>query len=179
MVRGRRPQGNPEAAEAAAAALEPAKKGKNRASGSLSQLILQAFETGLPRKGLSLAALKKFLAEAGYNVSKNNSRLKRELHTLVSNGLLVRVTGTGASGTFKPGSGRAAKKPTKSEKRKAKKATAANKRESAERTEPRKKPHKKRPAVNKPKGLQNRPTSAAPPDRKRRFNKHQAGKKPG
>nr|XP_020633183.1 histone H1B-like [Pogona vitticeps] len=177
MVRGKRSQGNPEAAEAStAAALEPAKKGKNRSSGSLSQLILQAFETGLPRKGLTLAALKKSLTEAGFNVNKNNSRLKRELRTLVSNGLLVRVTGSGVSGTFKRGRGRAARKPTKSEKRKARKATAAQ-RASAKNHKP-KKPRKKQPAVTKPKGLQNR-ASAAVSDRKRQYNKHQAAKKPG
>lgn len=51
-----------------------------------------------------MAAIKQHLSEAGFNVSKNNSRLKMELNNLVSNGVLVRVAGPGdgaGSGLFK------------------------------------------------------------------------------
>ncbi|XP_044307981.1 histone H1-like [Varanus komodoensis] len=138
-------------------------KRKNRLSGSLSHLILQTLEAqNLSRKGLSLAALKKLLAEAGYNVRRNNSRLKRELHNLVSSGLLVRVSGSGASGSFKRSSSRERKATGKSQKGKRKKA-AGNK-------EPTKKPRKTQSAVNKPKGLQSRTSAAL--GRKRLLNKH-------
>ncbi|XP_053158953.1 histone H1-like [Hemicordylus capensis] len=142
---------------------QPASSGmrKNRLSGSLSQLILKAFETSNPRKGLSLAALKKFLAESGYNVSRNNHRLKRELHNLVSNGLLIRITGSGASGSFKFSS-REKKGVGKSDPAKKKTAVVAKK-PSAGNTEPPKKPWKKQPAVTKPKGPRNK---TANPNRK-------------
>ena len=49
----------------------------------------------------SLAALKKALAAAGYDVEKNNSRIKLGLKSLVGKGTLVQTKGTGASGSFK------------------------------------------------------------------------------
>ncbi|XP_062977730.1 histone H1-like [Elgaria multicarinata webbii] len=172
MVHEKR-QGAPVSAEASTSdTSEPTKRGKNRVSSSLSQLIMQAFETCNPsRKGLSLAALKKFLTEAGYNVSKNNSRLKRELNNLVSNGLLIRITGSGASGSFKFSGAQARKKTGKPKKEKQKTAAA---KKAAGNKEPKKKSRKKQPAVNKPKGLKSR-TSAAP-GRKRQLNKHPTGK---
>ncbi|XP_062830371.1 histone H1-like [Anolis carolinensis] len=157
MVNGKPQQGGADGDEASTSAPDPKKKGKPaRASGSLSQLILQAFEACHPRKSLSLAALKKFVSEAGYNVSKNNSRLKRELRQLVSNGLLLRVTGTGASGSFRAGGPRAKKT-----------GGGGNKQ--------RKKARKKQPAVNKPKGLRGRPSGAAPA-RRRQLNKRPASR---
>nr|pir histone H1.d, hepatic - rat (fragments) [Rattus norvegicus] len=54
------------------------------------------------RSGVSLAALKKALAAAGYDVEKNNSRIKLGLKSLVSKGTLVQTKGTGASKSFKP-----------------------------------------------------------------------------
>ncbi|KAL6037750.1 hypothetical protein STEG23_012751 [Scotinomys teguina] len=50
---------------------------------------------------MSLAALKKALAAAGYDVEKNNSRIKLALKRLVDKGVLVQTKGTGASGSFK------------------------------------------------------------------------------
>ncbi|XP_004694921.1 PREDICTED: histone H1t [Condylura cristata] len=90
----------------------PAKKRGKKPSGlasashktpspSLSKLITEALSASQERGGMSLAALKKSLAAAGYNVEKNNSRIKIGLKGLVSKGTLVQTRGTGASGSFK------------------------------------------------------------------------------
>ncbi|XP_027621844.1 histone H1t [Tupaia chinensis] len=68
---------------------------------SLSKLITEALSASQERAGMSLAALKKALAAAGYDVEKNNSRIKLGLKGLVSKGTLVQTKGTGASGSFK------------------------------------------------------------------------------
>ncbi|XP_063785892.1 histone H1B-like [Pseudophryne corroboree] len=61
---------------------------KRKSSGpSVSELILKAVAASKERSGVSLAALKKALAAGGYDVERNNSRIK--------------VKGTGASGSFK------------------------------------------------------------------------------
>ncbi|XP_059703901.1 LOW QUALITY PROTEIN: histone H1.10-like [Haemorhous mexicanus] len=93
-----------------------AKKPKKAASGSkarkpagpsVTELITKAVSASKERKGLSLAALKKALAAGGYDVEKNNSRIKLGLKSLVSKGTLVQIRGIGASGSFclskKPG----------------------------------------------------------------------------
>ncbi|XP_041627479.1 histone H1.4-like [Vulpes lagopus] len=75
---------------------------KRKASGPpVSELITKAVATSKERSGVSLAALKKALAAAGYDVEKNNSRIKLGLKSLVSKGTLVQTKGTGASGSFK------------------------------------------------------------------------------
>ncbi|XP_060137232.1 histone H3.v1-like [Zootoca vivipara] len=101
----------PEAPVAAApAAKAPAKKAKKpagaakprKASGpSVTELLTKAVAASKERNGVSLAALKKALAAAGYDVDKNNSRIKLGLKSLVSKGTLVQTKGTGASGSFK------------------------------------------------------------------------------
>uniref|UniRef100_A0A8C5RLW3 H15 domain-containing protein n=1 Tax=Laticauda laticaudata TaxID=8630 RepID=A0A8C5RLW3_LATLA len=48
----------------------------------------------------SLAAHKKSLAASGYDVEKNNNRLKLVLRSLVTKGTLLQIKGTGASGSF-------------------------------------------------------------------------------
>ncbi|XP_036043210.1 histone H1t [Onychomys torridus] len=68
---------------------------------SVSKLIPEALSTSQERAGMSLAALKKALAAAGYDVEKNNSRIKLALKRLVNKGVLVQTKGTGASGSFK------------------------------------------------------------------------------
>uniref|UniRef100_A0A452RNM7 H1.6 linker histone, cluster member n=1 Tax=Ursus americanus TaxID=9643 RepID=A0A452RNM7_URSAM len=68
---------------------------------SVSKLITEALSVSQERTGMSLAALKKALAAAGYDVEKNNSRIKLGLKSLVSKGTLVQTKGTGASGSFK------------------------------------------------------------------------------
>lgn len=106
---------NSEAAPAAPAAAPPAEKApakkkaakkpagvRRKASGPpVSELITKAVAASKERSGVSLAALKKALAAAGYDVEKNNSRIKLGLKSLVSKGILVQTKGTGASGSFK------------------------------------------------------------------------------
>ncbi|XP_012596771.1 histone H1t [Microcebus murinus] len=112
-------------AESVPATMEksPAKKRGKKAVGlsgasrkapnpSLSKLIIEALSVTQDRVGMSLAALKKALAAAGYDVEKNNSRIKLGLKSLVSKGVLVQTRGTGASGSFKL-SKKAAPEPTK------------------------------------------------------------------
>ncbi|XP_076999951.1 histone H1t [Tamandua tetradactyla] len=70
-------------------------------SPSVSKLITEALSVSQERAGMSLAALKKALAAAGYDVEKNNSRIKLGLKSLVSKGIVVQTKGTGASGSFK------------------------------------------------------------------------------
>lgn len=92
-----------ETAPAAAPAKSPKKKtAKSKKSGpSVSDLIVKTIAASNERKGVSLAALKKALAGSGYDVEKNNSRVKLALKSLVKKGSLVQTKGTGASGSFK------------------------------------------------------------------------------
>ncbi|TRZ19441.1 hypothetical protein HGM15179_007681 [Zosterops borbonicus] len=91
-----------ETAPAAASGPAAAKKPKKAASGSkarkpagpsVTELITKAVSASKERKGLSLAALKKALAAGGYDVEKNNSRIKLGLKSLVSKGTLVQTKG--------------------------------------------------------------------------------------
>ncbi|XP_006888685.1 PREDICTED: histone H1.3-like [Elephantulus edwardii] len=102
--------------------------GKRKASGPpVSELITKAVAASKERSGVSLAALKKALAAAGYDVEKNNSRIKLGLKSLVNKGTLVQTKGTGASGSFKinkkAASGEAKPKGKKVGSAKAKKAS--------------------------------------------------------
>ncbi|XP_075698078.1 histone H1.5-like [Rhinoderma darwinii] len=78
-----------------------AKKTKKPSGPSVSELIVKAVSASKERSGVSLAALKKALAAGGYDVDKNNSRLKMALKTLVTKETLLQVKGSGASGSFK------------------------------------------------------------------------------
>ena len=101
---------------------------KRKASGpSVSELITKAVAASKERSGVSLAALKKALAATGYDVEKNNSRIKLGLKSLVSKGTLVQTKGTGASGSFKLNK----KAATGETKPKAKKAGAAKPKKAA------------------------------------------------
>ncbi|XP_072497128.1 histone H1.5-like [Notamacropus eugenii] len=100
----------PSAATATVPAPVPADKaptkarrgGRPKAAGpSVSELITNAVAASTERNGVSLAALKKILAASGYDVEKNNSRIKLGLKSLVSKGTLVQTKGTGASGSFR------------------------------------------------------------------------------
>ncbi|XP_004712580.1 histone H1t [Echinops telfairi] len=97
--RGRKPGGQPSTSRKAP-------------SPSLSKLITEALSTAQERVGMSLAALKKALATAGYDVEKNNNRIKSGLKSLVEKGVLVQTRGTGATGSFKL-SKKAAPEPAK------------------------------------------------------------------
>ncbi|EHB11505.1 Histone H1.2 [Heterocephalus glaber] len=102
-------------------ARKPAGAAKRKTTGPpVSELITKAVAASKERSGVSLAALKKALAAAGYDVEKNNSRIKLGLKSLVSKGTLVQTKGTGASGSFKLN-----KKASGEAKPKAKKAGAA------------------------------------------------------
>uniref|UniRef100_A0A8C7AQK2 H1.2 linker histone, cluster member n=1 Tax=Neovison vison TaxID=452646 RepID=A0A8C7AQK2_NEOVI len=105
---------------------------RRKASGPpVSELIIKAVAASKERSGVSLAALKKALAAAGYDVEKNNSRIKLGLKSLVSKGTLVQTKGTGASGSFKlnkkAASGEAKPKTKKAGAAKPKKAAGAAK----------------------------------------------------
>ncbi|KAM4817745.1 histone H1t [Urocitellus parryii] len=91
--------------------------GRKARSSSVSKLITEALSESQERAGVSLAALKKALTAAGYDVEKNNSRIKLALKSLVGKGVLVQTRGTGASGSFKL-SRKAAPEATKAKVRK-------------------------------------------------------------
>ncbi|XP_015681935.1 histone H1.2-like [Protobothrops mucrosquamatus] len=93
----------------AAVAKAPAKKAASAAKvqqrkpggPSVTELLMQAVAASKERGGISLAALKKSLAASGYDVEKNNSRIKLGLKNLVTKGTVLQTKGTGASGSFK------------------------------------------------------------------------------
>ncbi|NXG32478.1 H110 protein, partial [Dromaius novaehollandiae] len=141
----------PVAAAPAPAAKAAAKKSKKAAGGSkarkpsgpsVTELITKAVSASKERKGLSLAALKKALAAGGYDVEKNNSRIKLGLKSLVSKGTLVQTKGIGASGSFK-----LSKKPGETKEKAPKKRAAAAK--------------PKKPAAKKPASAAKKPKKAA------------------
>ncbi|XP_004413713.1 PREDICTED: histone H1.4-like [Odobenus rosmarus divergens] len=128
---------------------------KRKATGPpVSELITKAVAASKDRSGVSLAALKKALAAAGYDVEKNNSRIKLGLKSLVSKGTLVQTKGTGASGSFKfnkkAASGEAKPKAKKAGAAKPKRASGAAKKpkKAAGASTPKKTPKKaKKPAA--------------------------------
>ncbi len=119
-----------------------------KAGPGVGELIVKAVSASKERSGVSLAALKKALAAAGYDVEKNNSRVKLAIKSLVTKGTLLQVKGTGASGSFK-----ISKKQAETKKKaapKAKKPAAAKKPKSAAAKKPaaKKSPKKtKKPAA--------------------------------
>ncbi|XP_054610929.1 histone H1-like [Dunckerocampus dactyliophorus] len=116
---------------------------------SLPKLITQVVTESKERKGTSVAAIKKALANKNVDVVKSNKRINTALVSLVTSGGLVQTKGVGASGSFKlakPESGtktKAAKKPA------AKKAPA--KKTVAKKTPATKKPAGKSKKVTTPK----------------------------
>ncbi|CAH2296647.1 histone H1-like [Pelobates cultripes] len=125
-------------AESAAKKKQPKKatalKSRSVKSGpSVSELIVKAVSASKERSGVSLAALKKALAATGYDVEKNNSRLKLAVKSLVTKETLTQVKGSGASGSFKlnkkqvESNEKAAKKEAKPKKAAPKKATKSPK----------------------------------------------------
>uniref|UniRef100_A0A8C8RB55 H15 domain-containing protein n=1 Tax=Pelusios castaneus TaxID=367368 RepID=A0A8C8RB55_9SAUR len=69
-------------------------------SHGLSKLIIEAVATSKKRTGLSLQALKKIIMATGYDMVRKKPHFKRVLLSLVSKGLLQKLKGTGASGSF-------------------------------------------------------------------------------
>ena len=116
-------------APAAAPAKAPKKKAAPRPKStgpSVGELIVKAISASKEKKGVSLAALKKALAAGGYDVEKNNARVKVAIKSLVTKETLVQTKGTGASGSFKLNKKQAEekKKPVKKVAPKAKKPAA-------------------------------------------------------
>uniref|UniRef100_A0A3Q3MWI3 Histone H1 n=1 Tax=Labrus bergylta TaxID=56723 RepID=A0A3Q3MWI3_9LABR len=85
----------------------PAKEAKKKApkpkktGPSVSELIVKYVSASKERSGVSVAAIKKLLANGGYDVEKNNSRVKVAIKSLVAKEILTQVKGIGASGSFK------------------------------------------------------------------------------
>ncbi|XP_066527071.1 histone H1-like [Hoplias malabaricus] len=138
----------------APAAAAPAKAPKKKAAArpkksgpSVAELIVKAVSDSKERSGVSLAALKKALAAAGYDVEKNNSRVKVAVKSLVTKGTLLQTKGTGASGSFKLN-----KKQTETKKKPVKKVAPKAKKPVAKKPAAAKKPKKvaaKKPAAAK------------------------------
>ncbi|XP_045071990.1 histone H1-like [Coregonus clupeaformis] len=89
---------------AAAPAKAPKKKAApkpKKAGPSVGELIVKAVTASQGEERRVPGALKKTLAAGGYDVEKNNSRVKIAVKSLVTKGTLVQTKGTGASGSFK------------------------------------------------------------------------------
>ncbi|XP_073506557.1 histone H1.01-like [Phyllobates terribilis] len=152
-----------------------AKKSKKPSGPSVSELIVKAVSASKERSGVSLAALKKALTAGGYDVEKNNSRLKLAVRSLVTKGSLLQVKGSGASGSFKLNKKQetkdkpAKKKPaaaTKPKKPTAKKAAKSPKKPQKAPTAAKKSPKKsKKPAAAAKKAAKSpkKPKAAAQP----------------
>ncbi len=142
---------------APAVAAPPAKAPKKKsavkakkAGPAVGDLIVKAVSASKERSGVSLAALKKALAAGGYDVEKNNSRVKLAIKSLVTKGTLLQVKGTGASGSFKISKKQAETKKKaapKTKKPAAKKPAAAKKPKSAAAKKPAAKKSPKKPAA--------------------------------
>ncbi|XP_056596260.1 histone H1-like [Triplophysa dalaica] len=168
-----------ETAPAAAAPLAKVPKKKSavkakKTGPSVGELVVKAVSASKERSGVSLAALKKALAAGGYDVEKNNSRVKIAVKSLVTKGTLVQTKGTGASGSFKLNKKQAeTKKPATKAAPKAKKpaakkpvAAAAKKPKTAapKKTAAKKSPKKaKKPAATAAKKATKSPKKAKKP----------------
>ncbi|XP_062400318.1 histone H1-like [Sardina pilchardus] len=142
-----------ETAPAAAPIKAPKKKAPRpkKTGPSVGELVVKAISASKEKKGVSLAALKKALAAGGYDVEKNNARVKIAIKSLVTKGTLVQTKGTGASGSFKLNKA-AEKKP-------AKKAAPKAKKPAAKKPAAAKKP--KKAAAKKPAAAKKSPKKAA------------------
>lgn len=190
------------AEEAPAAAPAPAKVAKKKAPAprkkdavSLPKLILIVLADSKDRKGTSVTVIKKNLSTRGVDLLKANKRINLTLARLVSNGSVVQVKGTGASGSFKLAKTEPAKKvktvvkkspvkvrkPAPKPKSAAKKAPAkktaakksAAKKSPAKKTSPKKAVVKAKPS---PKKATKKPAAKKPV--KKAPAKKQAAKKP-
>ncbi|XP_031712438.1 protamine-like protein [Anarrhichthys ocellatus] len=150
----------------AAPAKSPKKRGKSqrkKTGPTVSDLILKAASASSERGGVSLAALKKALKAAGYDVVKNKARILTAIKRLVASKSLVQTKGTGASGSFKlnknPPTPR--KKAVKKKKPKAKRVKRASPKKAVGGATPaaKKTPKKKR----KSKSPAKRPAAAKKP----------------
>ncbi|XP_065147409.1 histone H1-like [Paramisgurnus dabryanus] len=152
---------------APAVAVVPAKAPKKKSAAkakktgpSVGDLIVKAVSASKKRNGVSLAALKKALVAGGYDVEKNNSRVKIAIKNLVTKGTLVQTKGTGASGSFKLN-----KKQAETKAKPAKKAAPKAKKPAAKKPVAAKKPKtaatKKTAAKKSPKKAAKKPAATA------------------
>ncbi|XP_051988872.1 histone H1-like [Xyrauchen texanus] len=165
---------------APAAAAPPAKSPKKKSAAkpkktgpSVGDLIVKTVTASKERSGVSLAALKKALAAGGYDVEKNNSRVKIAVRSLVTKGTLVQTKGTGASGSFKLN-----KKQAESTKKPAKKAAPKAKKAAVKKPAAAKKPKSaaaKKPAAKKSPKKAKKPAAAK---RQRRAPRRQRNQQP-
>ncbi|XP_036419503.1 histone H1-like isoform X2 [Colossoma macropomum] len=170
---------------AAAPAKAPKKKSAARpkkAGPSVGELIVKAVSQSKERSGVSLAALKKALAAGGYDLDKNNSRVKIAVKSLVTKGTLVQTKGTGASGSFKLNKKQAEpkKKPAKKAAPKKPKKVAAKKPAAAKKSPKKaKKPVAAKKVAKSPKKAKKpaAPKKAAKSPKKAKAVKPKAAKK--
>ncbi|XP_053345684.1 histone H1-like [Clarias gariepinus] len=166
-------------APAAAPAKAPKKKAALRpkkAGPSVGELIVKAVSSSKERSGVSLPALKKALAAGGYDVEKNNSRVKLAVKKLVEKAVLLQTKGTGASGSFKLNKkqSEAKKIAPKAKKVAAKKPKKLAVKKSAAKKSPKKAP--KKPAAKKSAAAKKSPKK--PAAAKKSPKKPAAAKKP-
>ncbi|XP_034271337.1 histone H1-like [Pantherophis guttatus] len=108
---------------------------------TLSLLIYSAVASSKKKSGLSMQALKKIVADMGYDMVKKKHYFLRSIKNMVAKGQLWQIKGTGATGSFKispdigkkkppivKGKGPKAKYSTKNKKRS---AVSKNARETA------------------------------------------------
>ncbi|KAK2867560.1 hypothetical protein Q8A67_025677 [Cirrhinus molitorella] len=157
----------PDMAETAPAAAAPPAKAPKKKSASkpkkpgpnVRDLIVKTVTASKERSGVSLAALKKALSAGGYDVEKNNSRVKTAVKSLVTNGTLVQTKGTGASGSFKLN-----KKQVETKKKPAKKTPVKAKKVAAKKPAAKKSPKKvKKPTATAAKKATKSPKKAKKP----------------
>ena len=90
--------------EVAPAPTKAAKKkrvNKPRTGPGLSDRIVAVVSASNERGGVSGSAIKKALIAGGYDVERNNGRVKLALRNLVLRGTLIQARESGASGSFK------------------------------------------------------------------------------
>ncbi|XP_056152543.1 histone H1-like [Lampris incognitus] len=153
-----------EEAPAQAAAAAPAKAPKKKAprpkkvGPSVGELITKALAASKERGGMSLSAIKKALASSGYDVEKNNARVKAALKGLVTKETVVQMKGVGASGSFKLN-----KKAVEAKTTKPKKAAPKAKKPATKKAAAAKKPKKAapKPAAKKSPKKAKKPAAAA------------------
>ncbi|XP_073335552.1 histone H1-like [Pagrus major] len=128
---------------------------KPRTGPGLSDMIVTIVSASKERGGVSGSAIKRALTARGYDVEKNNARVRLAVRTLVLKGTLIQARGTGVSGSFKISKKAAepkAKKGTKQAAARAKKPATPTKKPATPTKKPaaKKTPKKaKKPAAKK------------------------------
>uniref|UniRef100_A0A671VCQ2 H15 domain-containing protein n=1 Tax=Sparus aurata TaxID=8175 RepID=A0A671VCQ2_SPAAU len=90
-----------EVAPAPAKAATKTRVNKPRTGPGLSDRIVKVVSASNERGGVSGSAIKKALKAGGYDVERNNGRVKLALRNLVLRGTLIQAKGSGINGSFK------------------------------------------------------------------------------